>query len=123
MRVNKQFRIKPSSLVRLGLMEEGEQYDVEKHRIKTMEYRAKKVISDAFTYENFIFSGFSQSSNEAIFVLKVGTPVQLTTVEGKSVVIKATEFGFEGVSDSDHIFNEEHYHSLKMFVPLLAPTT
>lgn len=119
MRVNKLNRIKKADLVWLGLMEEGEEFDFDKHRINQIEYRSTKEITQEFIYENFIYKGFSQTKDEFIMVTKVNTVFELSTVEGKTVQVKAIETGYCKTSIADYDVTD--YYSVKMLVPLLSP--
>lgn len=119
MRVNKLNRIKKADLVWLGLMEEGEEFDFDKHRINQIEYRSTKEITQEFIYENFIYKGFSQTKDEFIMVTRVNTAFELSTVEGKTVQVKAIETGYRKASIAD--YNVTDYYSVKMLVPLLSP--
>ena len=118
MTINKRLKFGSATLTKLGLIPEGESYDSEKHRLKSITLYSDGVLPDEKVNEMVIYLGHNQVSDQTIMVLECGTELELNTICGTSRLIRVRKTGY--VLNVDETIRDRNSR-LTMFIPLRDP--
>ena len=77
MTINKRIKFSPSTIKRLGLIPDGEEYCSEKHRIASFTIFSDEPLTAEDKYETVIYRGHNQVKDETTIVVKCDTILQL----------------------------------------------
>lgn len=118
MTINKRIKFNSSSIKRLGLIPDGEEYCSEKHRIASFTIFSDEPLTDEDKYETVIYRGHNQVKDETTIVIKCNTILQLKSISGLTKLIMVTRTGYEG-GKFDKVLDKNCQE--RFYIPLRDP--
>ena len=118
MTINKRIKFNSSSIKRLGLIPDGEEYCSKKHRIASFTIFSDKPLTTKDKYETVIYRGHNQVKDETTIVVKCNTILQLKSISGLTKLIMVTRTGYEG-GRFDHVLDKNCQE--RFYIPLRDP--
>ena len=118
MTINKRIKFNSSSIKRLGLIPDGEEYCSAKHRIASFTIFSDKPLTAKDKYETVIYRGHNQVKDETTIVVKCNTILQLKSISGLTKLIMVTRTGYEG-GRFDHVLDKNCQE--RFYIPLCDP--
>lgn len=119
MTINKRIKFSPSTIKRLGLIPDGEEYCSEKHRIASFTIFSDEPLTAEDKYETVIYRGHNQVKDETTIVIKCNTILQLKSISGLTKFIRVTSTGYEG-GEFDDVLDMNCQE--RFYIPLRDPT-
>lgn len=119
MNTNKRLRFDEATLKQLGLMEEQEKFNFDEHRLASITLFSDQEITTEELSRVIIYVGYNQIANRATVVAEVGTELELSLANGKTKLIRVTQYG--STSKVDETIKDKFF-KLRHVIPLRNPT-